>query len=70
MTGDSFGVDAGADADFDVDTDGADFLAWQREFTGSGPLAASVIIPEPAGIILFGLGLLTLISLDHKRKIR
>jgi hypothetical protein len=55
----SFGVDAGADADFDVDSDGADFLAWQREFTGLGPLAASVIIPEPAGMILLGLGWLT-----------
>jgi hypothetical protein len=31
----SFGVDAGADADADADTDGADFLAWQRDFDPS-----------------------------------
>jgi O-glycosyl hydrolase len=44
----SYGIDALADADGDGDTDGRDFLTWQRNF-GAGMLTASALtVPEPA----------------------
>ena len=52
-----YGVNDDSDADDDNDTDGADFLIWQRNL-GQGaaaPLAAAV--PEPAGIALGWLAL-------------
>lgn len=39
---------AQGDADADADVDGADFLVWQRNFTGVGVTA----IPEPATLLL------------------
>lgn len=50
----AFGVNALADADGDLDSDGADLLAWQQQL-GSGPPAtpAFVAIPEPtSGVLL------------------
>lgn len=41
----SFGLDAMADADGDLDTDGADFLIWQRGRLEASDVAA---VPEPA----------------------
>ncbi len=49
----SFGIGAGADADGDGDSDGNDFLVWQQQFTGPGPLAASTSVPEPTSALLF-----------------
>ena len=51
----NFGTTGGAgraqgDADGDFDVDGADFIEWQRGFTGS--TAASVAVPEPNSLIL------------------
>ena len=47
----SFGTNLGGDSDRDGDTDGADFLAWQREYTAPPePLQSTAnveIIPEP-----------------------
>jgi hypothetical protein len=40
-----------ADANFDGDTDGSDFLAWQR-FQGQSNIAAAASIPEPAAAVL------------------
>ncbi|TWU28449.1 DUF4185 domain-containing protein [Bythopirellula polymerisocia] len=40
-----------ADADGDADTDGEDFLTWQRNFTGSASLSAARV-PEPGGVLL------------------
>jgi hypothetical protein len=53
----AFGPSAVGDADDDNDTDGADFLAWQRQL-GSGAGAASSV-PEPASTGLLGLALLS-----------
>jgi hypothetical protein len=39
-----FGVDGQSDADDDGDSDGADFLAWERNFGHGLPAAA---VPEP-----------------------
>jgi len=46
------------DADGDGDADGADFLQWQREFTGIPQLsAATVPVPEPTSVMLIGLAM-------------
>jgi T5SS/PEP-CTERM-associated repeat protein len=53
-----FGTSTGAahsqgDADNDHDSDGADFLAWQRQFNGAPPaLATADPVPEPAALLL------------------
>jgi hypothetical protein len=46
----AFGSGSGGDADDDVDSDGADFLIWQRELSPS--MAAA--IPEPTSLYLAG----------------
>ena len=49
----AYGVDNTADADGDGDTDGADFLVWQREMGAFSTLVAnSTAVPEPSGMIL------------------
>ncbi len=42
-----YGMDDSANADGDGDSDGADFLAWQRNYTGS-VLPPVYAVPEPA----------------------
>jgi hypothetical protein len=45
---DAFGTGGAADADFDADSDGADFLAWQQQFgNGLSAVSASAAAPEP-----------------------
>ena len=58
---DSFGDSTFGDADSDRDTDGADFLTWQRNFTGPGALSTSTAVPEPGILMLLMLGLPLLI---------
>ena len=59
----------GSDADGDGDSDGADLLAWQRQF-GSGveAVASSQTVPELSAALLLG-GLAAVIILA-KRKLR
>lgn len=52
----AFGSSAVGDADDDTDTDGADFLAWQRQLGSGAGAAASA--PEPASAGLLGIALL------------
>jgi autotransporter-associated beta strand protein len=59
------GVNDESDADGDGDSDGRDFIIWQRNFTGSPPLAASVSVPEPA---TYSLLMLSLAALALRRK--
>ena len=41
------------DADGDLDVDGADFLLWQQQFTGSAPATATqAAVPEPSALLL------------------
>ncbi len=47
-----YGSDSTGDTDSDNDTDGADVLAWQQQYTGSGGLQ-SVVVPEPSSAGLF-----------------
>ncbi|QEG36304.1 hypothetical protein Pr1d_36160 [Bythopirellula goksoeyrii] len=46
-----YGLDASGDADNDSDTDGKDFLIWQRSFQ-SGPSTGLTAIPEPSTVIM------------------
>jgi hypothetical protein len=55
----SYGVSAAGDADGDGDTDGKDFLVWQRAVQGLSTLSA-VIVPEPATFLLLASGLILL----------
>jgi hypothetical protein len=57
-----------ADADFDGDSDGHDFLIWQRNLgrtTPAGP--ATGVVPEPATATLFALTLLGIARQRRKR---
>ncbi|MGI9429990.1 MAG: sulfatase-like hydrolase/transferase, partial [Bythopirellula sp.] len=56
----SFGLDNGADADLDGDSDGRDFLALQRQFGLSGSLATSQAIPEPSTLMQSFLAMLAI----------
>lgn len=47
-----FGINGESDADFDGDSDGADFLVWQRQIGGLPATGAGVGAPEPAAIVL------------------
>ncbi len=49
----SYGNSIVGDADNDGDTDGADFLAWQRQVAGGAPLtSAHTSVPEPTTLTL------------------
>ncbi len=61
--GTSYGPGAEADADGDGDSDGEDFLAWQREFTGSAVLAVASV-PEPTSMCL--MTLVVLLQLNRR----
>ena len=53
-----YGIDAGGDGSGNGITDGADFLLWQRQFSGDlSSFSATTAVPEPANCfpILFGL---------------
>jgi arylsulfatase A len=48
----SFGVDAGGDLDGDDDTDGNDFLMWQRSLPPNPPAGALRSVPEPSAGVM------------------
>jgi hypothetical protein len=48
----AYGVNPNGDTDNDGDSDGRDFLFWQRAYTGPGPLTSIVAVPEPSTILL------------------
>lgn len=59
----SYGMNAAADTDRDGDTDGADFLAWQRQFTGAfGELTGATVVPEPSALGLLVVGNLLVLA--------
>jgi hypothetical protein len=63
----AYGVAADGDATGDGQTNGADFLIWQRQFTGEAELvAASIAVPEPGSISLMAmLSPLILVATRH-----
>jgi hypothetical protein len=55
-------------ADGDGDTDGNDFLIWQRRLGHAGAIAStSMAIPEPSGSIMTWLAIATIVS--HRRRV-
>lgn len=63
----ALGQTAAGDTDGDGDTDGHDFLAWQRQLTGSAPVASQVAVPEPGCLLLVAFGLVVLASYNNLR---
>ncbi len=67
-------IGSGGDFDQDGDTDGADFLLWQRDtsvgslsdwendFGASTALQAASAVPEPTSLVLFGLAAISLLA--------
>jgi hypothetical protein len=53
-----YGLDGRGDADSDGDTDGRDFVIWQRNFSPGSNLTSSVSVPEPSSIVLMAMTLL------------
>jgi uncharacterized protein YjbI with pentapeptide repeats len=65
-----FGVNGASDADGDSDSDGADFLAWQRHLgQGSPGVAPSTAVPEPASFALLVIGAISFAN-RHSRRCR
>jgi hypothetical protein len=56
------------DADNDSDSDGADFLAWQRQMgSGVAGVASNVAVPEPSTLLLSLLGLVA-VGISYRRR--
>ncbi len=56
-------VKADGDGDFDMDVDGADFLAWQRQFGSPAAISAgTAAVPEPASLLLVLVGCTIVLS--------
>jgi hypothetical protein len=55
----TLGLNAIGDTDDDQDTDGADLLTWQRQYTGSpAATSSSISVPEPESWLLLGMACL------------
>jgi hypothetical protein len=55
-----FGVNGDSDADLDGDSDGADFLIWQRSLEATASAPSPAMAPEPAGGLLVAVALAAL----------
>lgn len=55
----AYATTANGDTNSDGDSDGADFLNWQRQYTGAAALSSSAAaVPEPASVVLVMAGCL------------
>lgn len=66
----SFGINAGADTDFDGDSDGIDFLDWQQYFGSdysAGP-AIAITVPEPATAASIAIAAICLLATSARRR--
>lgn len=63
-----YGLNDDSDADLDGDSDGHDFLIWQRNYTGSLSTAAGAPVPEPVGGLLAALAGLGLATIARRRR--
>lgn len=62
-----FGLNSDSDADADGDSDGADFLAWQKNFNPASPATAPAAVPEPSSAATSLMALLVLLSFSRLR---
>ena len=65
----AYGTNANGDTDGDNDTDGTDFLRWQRQYTGPAGFSAIAAVPEPSAWLLAVTGCCLLIF-DRARSAR
>lgn len=65
-----YGVNGDSDSDHDGDSDGVDFLNWQRNFGQSIPPAALAAVPEPGSSLLVFLAAVVLTSAGSLRRNR
>ncbi len=62
----AYSASSGGDTDADGDSDGVDFLRWQRQFGISpNPLQAVAGVPEPCGLTLLLLSVLSISSVSR-----
>ncbi len=64
----SYGSTSEGDADHDGDSDGNDFLTWQRQYVTSISLASSTQVPEPCSYLFSG-GLVIALILNRPKRI-
>ena len=62
-----YAIDDTGDADFDGDTDGRDFLIWQRNFQ-SEALRAATATPEPSALVLLCSSLVAALTVQCRRR--
>lgn len=62
----AYGVSSQGDSGSDDDTDGQDFLRWQRNASSFNSLAGAQAIPEPAGVSMIAACLLASLT-SHRR---
>ncbi|HEX6961099.1 MAG TPA: hypothetical protein VF175_04480, partial [Lacipirellula sp.] len=63
-----FGENDDSDADGDMDSDGGDFLIWQRNLGQMGAVPAAAAVPEPGVGALFGSSLLAIGALRGRNR--
>jgi hypothetical protein len=63
-----FGINGGSDADADGDSDGADFLLWQRHLGESAASGAAAAVPEPHSLLLAAMGATGLLKLRRRER--
>jgi hypothetical protein len=64
----AFGLNANGDADGDNDSDGRDFLIWQRNFGATSASGTLATIPEPTTLTLLA-GSAGLMSYARRRRL-